>query len=301
MRRLSINDAIERCRSKHNDKYEYVEFDYKNCYSKLKIKCPEHGIFIQIYNDHVRGSGCPKCSRVERLSIDSFIDRSSILHKNFYDYSKVKYKGYETPVEIICPTHGSFFQKPHNHLSGKGCGLCGRLKTIKQNFKTHESFIIRANNIHKNKYSYDCDTYKHNKIKIKIFCQSHGYFFQSPKDHLNGCGCPSCNTSKGELIIKGFLEDHGIEYVEQKKFNDCKHKSNLRFDFYIKNKNTCIEYDGVQHFKPIEIFGGQSYFEEIKIKDEIKNKYCKSRGINLIRFRFDDDIDCIYKHLSELL
>jgi hypothetical protein len=53
---------------------------------------------------------------------------------------------------------------------------------------------------------------------------------------------------------------------------------------------TCIEFDGEQHFRPIEYYGGENEFERIKKRDEIKFQFCKSNIIRLIRIKFDDDI-----------
>ena len=101
--------------------------------------------------------------------------------------------------------------------------------------------------------------------------------------HLKGHGCPKCNRSKGELKISKLLDKLKINYIEQYSFNNCKNIYKLKFDFYLPNKNTCIEYDGIQHFKPIEIFGGEKKFCNTKKRDKIKTEYCKSNKIKLLR------------------
>jgi very-short-patch-repair endonuclease len=53
-----ISDAKE----KHGDKYDYSKVEYRNEKSVIKIKCPIHGEFEQIADNHVRGQGCPKCN-----------------------------------------------------------------------------------------------------------------------------------------------------------------------------------------------------------------------------------------------
>ena len=50
----------------------------------------------------------------------------------------------------------------------------------------------------------------------------------------------------------------------------------------------CIEYDGLQHFKPIEFFGGEKTFLLTKEHDRIKNEYCEDNGIRMIRLTKDD-------------
>ena len=105
------------------------------------------------------------------------------------------------------------------------------------------------------------------------------------------CGCPFCKESKGEKIIKNFLIDNNISFEQQKKFDDCKYKLKLPFDFYLSELNICIEYDGLQHYKCIKIFGGEKNFNLIKKRDEIKNDYCEKNNINLIRIKYNENIN----------
>ncbi len=60
-----------------------------------------------------------------RSNTNDFIEKSIIVHGRYYDYSRVTYVNNRTPVEIICPKHGQFHQKPINHLIGHGCPFCG--------------------------------------------------------------------------------------------------------------------------------------------------------------------------------
>lgn len=57
-------------------------------------------------------------------------------------------------------------------------------------------FIIRATEIHGNKYDYSKTGYINKRTKIRIICKEHGEFSQWPQSHLLGCGCPEC----GKLI-----------------------------------------------------------------------------------------------------
>jgi hypothetical protein len=101
-------------------------------------------------------------------------------------------------------------------------------------------------------------------------------------------GCPKCCESKGERKIKSFLKENNLSYVSQKIFNDCKDKDYLKFDFYLKEHNTCIEFDGIQHFEPLDFFGGIVQLKDVKKKDEIKNKYCELNHISLIRIPYNE-------------
>jgi len=104
------------------------------------------------------------------------------------------------------------------------------------------------------------------------------------KNH--NCWCPTCKDSKGEKIIKNFLDENNIEYIKQKRFKDCRNKYPLPFDYYLLNENITIEYDGILHYKPIEYFGGEKELEHRKYLDKIKDEYCKSNNIRLIRIPY---------------
>lgn len=95
-------------------------------------------------------------------------------------------------------------------------------------------------------------------------------------------GCPKCCCSKGEDKILSFLTLHKIVFEIQKTFNGCKNKAKLRFDFYLPEYNLCIEYQGVQHYKEIEHWGGAESFKKSIIKDEIKVNFCKNNDILLL-------------------
>lgn len=95
-------------------------------------------------------------------------------------------------------------------------------------------------------------------------------------------GCPFCNISKGEKKIEDFLNKKSIKFTKQKKFADCKNILPLPFDFYLEEERTSIEYNGKQHYKEMEFFGGKKSFQEQKKRDKIKVKYCKDNNIPLL-------------------
>ncbi len=93
---------------------------------------------------------------------------------------------------------------------------------------------------------------------------------------------------KGEFIIYQILRNYGISFECQKKFNDLVHKGKLSLDFYFiyQDMQYAIEYDGIQHFKPVTYFGGEKTFIEQQKRDVIKNIYCKKNNINLLRIPY---------------
>ena len=115
----------------------------------------------------------------------------------------------------------------------------------------------------------------------------------TPQEILYGRGCPNCskNISLSENIIQNILEDNNIAYIKQFCFTDCRDKAPLPFDFYLPEYNICIEYDGEQHYRPVN-FGGidderaKENFILTQQHDEIKNAYCKNNNIDLIRIPY---------------
>lgn len=115
-----------------------------------------------------------------------------------------------------------------------------------------------------------------------------------------GNGCALCSSSNGENKIKNILDQMNITYEIQKTFDDCKDTKKLRFDLYIPKYNVLIEYDGMQHFKPIKFFGGIERFNGLKIKDKIKSEYAAKNNIPLLRIPYTK-FDLIEEEIKSFL
>lgn len=121
---------IQKSREIHGNKYDYSKSEYVNNSTKVIITCKDHGDFEQKPNTHTNGSGCKDCRRIKlrklyQKSKEEFEEESIIIHGNKYDYSNVVYVSNKHKVEIVCPDHGSFWQKPNNHLYAEyGCPTC---------------------------------------------------------------------------------------------------------------------------------------------------------------------------------
>jgi very-short-patch-repair endonuclease len=191
-------------------------------------------------------------------------------------------------VEIICPEHGFFSQTPLSHLRGSGCPKCGIEKMKKSLKKPNDLFINECIEIHNNLYDYSKVSYNKLSDSIIIICKYHGEFKQRAFSHKQGYGCIKCNKSKGELKIENFLKERNIYYEYNKKFDTCKNKNILSFDFYIPNYNLCLEYDGIQHHESIDFFGGDVKLRYQKKLDNIKNKWCVDNKIDLLRISYKD-------------
>ena len=240
----SFDEFLSRAHEIHGDRYIYNEETFNSFSEKMVIVCKEHGNFLQTPSRHVQGRGCPKCAGNIKYENEDFIEKANKVHNCKYDYSKIEYKTGNDKIEIICPEHGSFWQKASNHLLGNGCPQCAN------NVKFDNSlFIKRAKIKHGDKYDYSKVNYVDSQSKIIITCPKHGDFKQVPNSHLQGKGCPKCAglESPQELMIIKKLSDLGIE---------CKHNIIVderypwHVDIYIPERDLFIEYNGFWSHQP---------------------------------------------------
>ena len=282
----NVDNLIKLSREIHKDKYDYSLLIPTCNREKIKIICPDHGIFEQkIYMHIFRKQGCPKCEGLN-MTNDEFIKQSEIKHKNKYLYDKTQFTYKDENVIIKCLIHGYFEQNSYLHLKGHGCPKCAGCK-----ISNTEEFINKAQKVHNKKYNYSLVDYKNTKTKVKIICKYHGEFIQNPNHHLRFEGCPKCSNSKNESLIEWYLIHNKINYEIQKKFDGCKYKRNLKFDFYLPKINTCVEYDGEQHFKKCERWKDNDSHLNVRIvRDQIKNDFCEKNNIKLFRIKYDDNV-----------
>ena len=278
------NDAIK----VHGNKYIYdnTNLDNRDEKGRVIITCPTHGDFWQHPNNHLQGNGCKECAKIMKSvlfkkSKEEFENDARKIHGDKYDYSKVVYNGAEVDTCIICPKHGEFLQTPHNHLKGHGCPDCMAEKLSKIKFKNTEWFKERAKRINGDKDDFSKAIYRGTKSDITIICHKHGEYTTTPNDYLNGHRCPYCKSSTLENTVKRFLEENGIEFEYQKHFNWLGLQS---LDFYLPKYNIGIECQGLQHFKPIELFGGKEGYESNLKRDGLKRKLCEENGVKLLYY-----------------
>lgn len=277
---------IKKSKKKHGDKYDYRKIDYINNLTRVEIICPIHGSFFQTPNKHSSGAECQKCKGGIRFSSKEFIEKCIGKHNGYYCYKNTKYNGAQNKIVVTCFEHGDFEILARTHIKGSRCPKCVSEQRKNLIFSTAD-YILRAKDVHGDLYDYTDVVYKGIDEKIKIKCKKHGYFFIKASKHLyRKFGCQFCRNSKGEFFIKKILEENEIKYIHQKSFDDCRYKYPLIFDFYIPSKKILIEFDGVQHFHPIEFFGGKMGFKKRKICDGIKNKYAIKKKIKLIRVSY---------------
>lgn len=147
------------------------------------------------------------------------------------------------------------------------------------------------------------ESIKGERRKVKCLCKCGNIHICSVTDlttgHTMSCGC--MYKSKGELYIEEILHKLNIDFEKQKRFKFCKNKKPLPFDFYIPKYNICIEYDGEQHYKPIEFWGGEKRFSERQLNDKTKNEYCNKNNITLLRIPYTKTKQEIFEIIYNLM
>ena len=261
--------------------------DYINTNTKILHKCKIcDNIFTIVPKTVLNGSKC-KCQRKRiyksRFSNEEYLKR--IIETNYI--SLEEYKGANIKIKHQCKKCGDIKEsKPSHIMNNIGCKSCDLIKSEKS-YK--EKILDRNLNV--------IEKYKGSKSKILHKCDiCNNEWLARPNDISFGVGCPNCSSSKGEKVIGSYLKRMGIEYESEKVFKDL---PSHRFDFYIEDLNIIVEFDGIQHFEPVEFFGGEESFEVIKKNDSIKNDYCEISNIKLIRISYKefDIIENIIKRI----
>lgn len=131
--------------------------------------------------------------------------------------------------------------------------------------------------------------YKNARTKLEYICPNGHKNSMSYDNFKRGYRCPDCSSirnSKTSNLIENILLDNGIKFIKEYSISNNKRSSCYRFDFYLPEYKTFIEYDGMQHFKPVKMFGGDNGLKSNIIRDNEKNLYCKNGEFKLLRISY---------------
>lgn len=266
-----------------NEGHKLLSKEYVNNSTKLDIQCPHGHIFHPNFCNFKKGSRCPVCNNKKHTYeyVKKYIEEQG------YELISKEYINNVTKIEVKCQ-HGHIYKVRFRDFKNRNerCPICNK-NSERLKYEDVKNYIESQG------YELISDTYINNCTKLKIKCPNGHIFFakyNNFKDSNTRCSICSSN-SKGEDKIKKYLETQKIKFYQQYRFEDCRDKRTLPFDFYLPNYNICIEYDGVQHFEPQDFAGkGENWAEQqllsTKNKDEIKSNYCKNNNIKLIRISY---------------
>lgn len=278
--------------------YKLLSKEYIGSQTKLLIQCDKnHKPYETTFNNfkgskNRNGRRCPYCAN----------EHKGDYHKHNYEYVKdyiesfeykllsTEYKNNRIKLDIVCSKGHKFEMTFDSFEQGFRCPICkgiNNAERCKLDYEEVKKYIESFN------YKLISTEYINNRTKLDVVCPN-GHKSKMNYDRFKqGCRCSICNESKGEKEVENILNKYNINFMPQYKFNDCKFKRELPFDFYLLEYNCCIEYDGEQHYEPIDFGGkGEEYankkFQDQIKKDNIKTKYCRDNNIKLIRIAYWD-------------
>lgn len=146
-RTVASQTFLEDCNKVHNFKYTYDDVEYINAHTKVRVSCPVHGTFHIAPYSHRQGQGCMKCGIATRshkntLTSEQFLMKSGAVHGNKYIYDYVDYVKSTIKVQIVCPHHGPFMQRPTQHMTGEGCPECGKYRWFSEQGGYSDQYFV---------------------------------------------------------------------------------------------------------------------------------------------------------------
>lgn len=290
-KKLTQEEAIKNLKKKHPN-YDFSKFIYKNARIPSTVICEKGHIWEVCYYSSVTGIGCPKCSyesrgKNHRLNVLSVIENLQKAHPDF-DFSEFEYTQAKGKGKVKCSNGHIWYTSYEKLMLGRGCLECFRRNQIQAIEELKEK---------RPDYDFSHFIYKNAKTKSTVICDK-GHRFQIKYSKImEGVGCPHCQTSKGEIAIKNWLSKNNIEFEQQKTFEDAKYKLFLRWDFYLPQFNTLIEYNGRQHYEFVgrwhkDLIGFRVQLE----RDMLKEKYAKEHKITQLIISYNQ-----FKNIDEIL
>jgi rubrerythrin len=272
----------------HPNKFKVLS-KYKGNKEKIKIKCKDCGyIYFGNPNNLLNGHGCPSCYGNVPLTTKKYKDK--IYNIVGDEYSVLgEYKGTNSPIKMKHNKCGNvFYVKPNSFINrGSRCRPCSYKIRGKNLRKSHNDFLKKLSD----KDITVLENYKTISAPINVICDICGNTWKARPGNLlyANSGCPCCNKSKGENEIRDFLKNNKIKFTTQKSFTGLKGVNDglLSFDFLVEDI-TFIEYNGKQHYEPIEFFGGEEQLEVQKEHDKRKKEFCKENEYKLIEIPYWD-------------
>lgn len=269
---------------------EYVfKEKYVNNKTRLKTIHMVCGNTIYVQPDKFLNAGnrCPICAEKERAKNRTKTTeqyKKEVFQKVGIEHEVIgEYTGVFKRVEMFHIKCGRKYSvTPDGFLNNDvRCLLCTEERYRFERRKTHEEFSKEVSLVDEGEYEVVgkyITAKEETVIKHKVCGKE---FSVTPHGFLSGYRCACGKGSKGERAVAKVLDKLNISYERESKFI-----KRMRFDFKLIDYNAFIEFDGEQHFRPVNGWGGEKAFKSLKRRDEIKNNYCLSKGYELLRIPY---------------
>lgn len=297
-KKLTNDDIIERMYDLVGDEYNKLDSFYINAQTKFDIRHNTCGHEYEVsWNKFKSGRRCPKCGGSLKLTNEDIVMKIYELVGDEYSKLDDTYINSSTKFSIKHNTCGHEYKIAWNTFqSGVRCPKCSLEQRGLKRTLSNDYILRKINELVNDEYTKLDDVYFNSTTKFLIRHNVCGHEYEVKWCNFQqGKRCPKCNQSKGEKFISDCLINQNISFTSQVKFNDCRNERTLPFDFGIVDSNNniiaLIEFDGIQHFEPVERFGGEKAFELTQLRDSIKNDYCKDNNIPLLRVKYNENIE----------
>ncbi len=270
--------------------YTLLSTEYKNNKTKLEYICGCGNQSQITWNMFSRGSRCIKCGNSKisgKLKLD-FTYIKNGFEKEGCVLLSTEYINSVTPLDYICSCGETSQITWGNFQQGTRCMVCGHIKTTT---KRRLDFEFVKNEFKRGGCTLLSTEYINSYTPLNYICSCGNQAHIRRGNFSQGARCSICSVkrSRGERKINKILNSKMINYISEYRVNGCRDERTVPFDFAIKNNNSIIgliEYDGKQHFKPIDFFGGESSFKKTQRHDQIKTEYCIKNDIPLLRIPY---------------
>lgn len=258
--------------------------NYNGFTHKITIKCNKNHTFKTYPQSLIRHQvHCKRCDYLQRKS--NVIHKLEKIHPGYRMVSK--FTDVDTKATFICDQGHNFKANVYSVINNTGCPICSKQHVGMANRLTSNEFQKKLHKIHP--FWKILSKYKTMKSPILLRCNKDHIFRKTPENALR-FNCPECGLkSTGEETIKHYLKTHDIPYISPFIPDTCKDKKQLHFDFKINN--ILIEFQGIQHYKPVDHFGGVKYFKTQIRHDEIKRTWAKNNNYTEIEIKYNDNIN----------
>ena len=261
----------------HTGIHEYIKMKHNTCEYEYEVTPANftHG-----------KCRCPNCNESKQSNTEEF--KQKIYEKYGDEYEVLgEYIRSSTKIKMkhnVC--NQEYMVIPNDILSGNKCIICSGLER-----KTIEIVQKEVYDLVNDEYTVDGE-YINNKSLLSFTHKTCGEIFpMNANNFINGQRCPICAESKGEQYIRRYLELHFIDYIAQREYHGLVgvNNGNLSYDFYIKEFNLLIEFQGIQHMEYRKGFHkNKQAFKDQQEHDRRKREYAKENNIQLLEIWYWD-------------
>lgn len=260
---------------------------YINTTSKVLIQCGEGHQWETTPRNVKTRRWCPKCGGTScgqgRETFYRILNEKGGIALNDYTNNRTK-------VLIQCNKGHQWETTPSCIKIGTWCPECSGV--------TPEQARDKFYNIIHERGGIALSEYVNSTTKVLVQCEKGHRWYTTSTNIGNNRWCPTCNMSKGELMVRTFLIHNQIPFEEQYTIPELPRK---KYDFYAfyNNRYFLIEYDGKQHFEYADYFHKTpNSFEENRQVDILKHTTGKQLGYVMIRIDYKS-LDQIWEHLMK--